>query len=210
MLSASLDHPDHTLTNQVFTDKKTGARALLLPLTDEFDYTEFRLKTDTLFEGATFLNYLLDERDALAVSNILHDNSYHDVSEVEAYKVASKAAIKGRYGNSGSYTGLLVYRQRNNRACICTAVLDVPRGIQDGLAESIYNYADHANTQGYLRPSEERRLNTSKALATNQLALIKALFDTAESDIKDLFVSRRRYLLSQINALEAVKASSYE
>lgn len=215
MISTVLGRQGHELDGKIFIDATHSTRVLLIPITEDFDYSEYRTKLDGMFDGQTLLPYLLDERDAMIASVAVYSSSGYDVSEVESYKVAGKAHIKGRYGNSGSYTGLIIYRNRkNNQACVCTAIIDIPRNERerDGIADTIKNYSEHVRAQGYLSKGEERRLNTCKALAQNQLKLVSDLLAKTDQtdEVQELLIARRRYIQAKLRDLNALVESSYE
>ncbi len=213
MISAVLGRPEHEVAGKIFTDTTTGIRTVLIPISADFDHSVFRQKRDSLFDGTTFLPYLMDERDTLMATTTVLEATMYDVSEVEAYKCAGKDNIKRRYGNSGSYSGFVMYRSRmTNQACVCAAILDMPRNKADGIADTIQNYAEHLKGQGFFSKIEEKRLGTCLAMAQNQINLVSALLtQTVQSDaVQALLIARRRYMLAKTRELSELMESSYE
>lgn len=212
MLRAELGRPDHELSGKLFTNKATGVRALLVPVTPDFSHSDFRDQRDALFDSESLLPYLMDERDVMLATKTVYDASAHDVTEVEGFKCASKAAIKARYGNSGTYTGFVIFRRRDDQSCLCVSILDVPRKTNDALGETIANYSDHVRQQGRLTSREERDLGIRLALAQNQLNVVNTLIETSryEEVVQAFLISRRRYLMEKMRELRELVEQSYE
>lgn len=213
MISAVLGRPEHEVAGKIFTDTTTGIRTVLIPISADFNHSVFRQEGSSLFDGTTFLPYLMDERDALMATTTVLEATMYDVSEVEAYKCAGKDNIKRRYGNSGSYSGFVMYRSRmTNQACVCVAVLDLPRNKTDGIAETIQNYAGHMKQQGFFSKIEEKRLGTSLAMAQNQVNLLSALLSQTvqTTEVQALLIARRRYMMTKMRELTLLMESSDE
>lgn len=212
MLHAILGRPDHELSGKLYTDDKTGTRVLLVPVTPDFAHRDFRVKRDETFDGESLLPYLMDERDVLLCTKTVYDASAHDVSEVEGYKCVHKSKIKARYGNSGTYTGFIVFRRRNDQSCLCVGIPDVPRNVNDGLADTISNYTAHVMQQGHLTMKEERLLGAYLAMAQNQLNVVNALLNTTSQcdEVQAFLISRRRYMMEKMRELRQLMETSYE